>query len=100
MMEEEMAKGDDIQKPLINFAVAIIQMTAQLPKTQAGIHVSGQLLRSGTSSASNYGEARCAESTKDFVHKLGVVLKELNESEIWLKIISKSKLLTFEESNL
>jgi four helix bundle protein len=60
MMEEEMAKGDDIQERLINFAVAIIQMTAQLPKTQAWLHISGQVLRSGISPALNYGEARDA----------------------------------------
>ena len=94
-----MAKGDDIQERLIDFAVAVIQFTSQLPKTQAGKHVSGQLLRSGTSPAPNYGEARGAESTKDFVHKLGVVLKELNESEIWLKIIIRSKMLPIENVN-
>ena len=93
ILEVSLAKGDDIQERLIEFAVVIIQLTSQLPKTQAGKHISGQLLRSGTSPAPNYGEARGAESTKDFVHKLGVVLKELNESEIWLKIIIKSKLL-------
>jgi len=91
-----MAKGDDIQERMIDFAVAIIHLTSQLPKTAAGKHVSGQLLRCGTSPAPNYGEARGAESTRDFVHKLGVVLKELNESEIWLKIIIRSKMLPVE----
>ena len=99
ILEDKLAKGDDIQERLIDFAVAVIQFTSQLPKTQAGKHVSGQLLRSGTSPAPNYGEARGAESTKDFVHKLGVVLKELNESEIWLKIIIRSKMLPIENVN-
>ena len=88
-----MAKGDDIQERLINFAVMIIELCALLPKTQAGKHVAGQLLRSGTSPAPNYGEARGAESKNDFVHKLGVVLKELNESGIWLEMIKRSKML-------
>jgi len=88
-----MAKGDDIQERLINFAVVIIKLSSSLPGTQAGRHVSGQLLRSGTSPAPNYGEARGAESTNDFVHKLGVVLKELNESGIWLEIIKRSEML-------
>ena len=70
-----MAKGDDSQERLINFAVPIIDLSLSLPKTQAGRHVSIQLLRSGTSPAPNNGEARGAESTKDFVHKLGVSLK-------------------------
>jgi len=99
ILEEKLAKGDDIQERLIEFAVAVIQLTSRLPKTQAGKHVTGQLLRSGTSPAPNYGEARGAESTKDFVHKLGVVLKELNESEIWLNIIIKSKMLSLETVN-
>jgi len=88
-----MAKGDDIQERLIDFAVAILQLCAELPKTQAGRHIAGQILRSGTSSAPNYGEARGAESRRDFVHKLKVVLKELNETGIWLKIIRRSEML-------
>ncbi len=88
-----MAKGDDIQERLIDFAVRIIKLCDSLPKTQGGRHVAGQLLRCGTSPAPNYGEARGAESRNDFVHKLGVVLKELNESGIWLEIIKRSEML-------
>ena len=51
------------------------------------------MLRSGTSPAANYGEAQSAESNADFVHKLKVALKELRETEIWLKIIMKAKLI-------
>jgi len=89
-----MAKGDDIQERLIDFAVDMIKLCATLPKSSAGKHVAGQLLRCGTSPAPNYGEARGAESRKDFVHKLGIVLKELNESGIWLQIIKRSEMLT------
>ncbi len=46
-------------------------------------------MRSGTASAANYAEARGAESRCDFVHKLGVVRKELNESLVWLRIIER-----------
>lgn len=88
-----MAKGDDIQDRLINFAVRIINVCDNLPDTRAGRHVAGQLLRSGTSPAPNYGEARGAESTGDFIHKLKIVVKELNESHIWLQIIVKSHML-------
>ena len=88
-----MAKGDDIQDRLINFAVGIIRLTSRLPRTQAGSHISGQLLRSGTSPAPNYAEARGAESTKDFIHKLKIALKELNESTVWLEITRRSKML-------
>lgn len=85
-----MAKGDDIQERLINFAVNTIKLCSLLPNTQAGRHVGGQLLRCGTSPAPNYAEARGAESTNDFLHKLGIVLKELNESDIWFNIIIRS----------
>ncbi|MGH7493471.1 MAG: four helix bundle protein [bacterium] len=89
-----MAKGDDIQTRLIDFAVGIIKLCSSLPKTKVGNHVAGQLLRCGTSPAPNYGEARGAESINDFIHKLGVVLKELNESGIWLEIIRRSEMLS------
>ena len=92
-----MSKGDDIQERLIAFAVEIIKLCSFLPKNSAGSHISGQLLRSGTSPAPNYGEARGAESRRDFVHKLGIVLKELNETEIWLAIIKRSELLPLEK---
>lgn len=88
-----MAKGDDIQERLLEFAVAIIQLCGSLPKSESGRHVAGQLLRCGTSPAPNYGEARGAESKNDFIHKLGVVLKELNESAIWLEMIKRSRML-------
>jgi four helix bundle protein len=92
-----MAKGDDIQVRLIHFAVQIIKLSAKLPKTSAGRHVAGQLLRSGTSPAPNYGEARSAESTNDFVHKLKIALKELNETKVWLEIITRSEMIAVEE---
>jgi len=50
-------------------------------------------MRSGTSPAPNYGEARGAESHANFVHKLRIVLKELNETSIWLRVIKRSELL-------
>jgi four helix bundle protein len=49
-----------------------------------------QILRSGTSGAPNYAEARGAESSADFIHKLMVVQKELNETAVWLRILSKT----------
>ncbi len=92
-----MAKGDDLEQRLIDFAVAIILLCDQLPNTLAGRHVAGQLLRSGTSPAPNYAEARGAESRRDFIHKLGICHKELNESQIWLRIVKQSKMLPVSE---
>jgi len=87
------ARADELENRLIEFAVRIIKLSANLPKTPAGKHIAGQILRSGTSPAPNYGEARGAESNADFVHKLAIVLKELNETSIWLRVIERSQLL-------
>lgn len=92
-------QADQLEERLINFAVRIIKLAASLPWTPAGKHVAGQILRSGTSPAPNYGEARGAENHADFVHKLKVVLKELNETRIWLRIIERSDMLRKELIN-
>jgi four helix bundle protein len=88
--------ADQLEERLIEFAVRIIRLSACLPRTAAGKHIAGQILRSGTSPAPNYGEARGAESHADFVHKLRIVLKELNETAIWLRIIESSHTLKSE----
>lgn len=79
---------------LIDFSVAIIEVVEALPNTRAGNHLAGQLIRSGTSPAPNYGEARSAESRKDFIHKMKISLKELRETMIWLKVISRKRLVS------
>jgi four helix bundle protein len=84
--------ANQIEDRLIDLAVSIIALPGRLPETYAGRHVAQQVLRSGTAPAPNYGEARGAESRADFVHKLGLALKELNESQIWLKIIGRASL--------
>ena len=60
----------DLEERLIEFAVRVIRTAESLPKTKTGNHISGQLIRSGTSPAPNYGEAQNAESRADFVHKM------------------------------
>ena len=85
-------RADDLESRLIDFAVRIVNLSSRLPKTPAGKHIAGQIMRSGTSPAPNYGEARGAESHADFVHKLRIVLKELNETSIWLKVIKRSQM--------
>lgn len=83
---------NDLEERLINYSVQIIEITNNLNQTKAGNHLSGQLIRSGTSVSLNYGEAQSGESRKDFIHKIQIVLKELRESLICLKIINKAKL--------
>ena len=94
-----MAKGDDIEERLVEFGIRITLMCDQLPQSRSGNHFAGQLLRSGTSPAAHYAEARGAESTKDFIHKMKLGLKELNESKVWLKIIIGTELLPPQKLN-
>ena len=73
-------KPGDLEDRLINFAVRVLNVTESLPNTKAGNHIAGQLVRSGTSPAPNYGEAQSAELRRDFVHKMKICLKELASS--------------------
>jgi four helix bundle protein len=86
-----MNKPYDLEERLIDFAVDVINVVEVLPNSKAGNHIANQLVRSGTSPAPNYGEARGAESKKDFVHKLKISLKALRETSVWLKIIAKKE---------
>ena len=63
-----------LEDRLIDFAVSIIDVVEALPNSKAGNHIANQLIRSGISPAPNYGEARSAESPKDFIHKMKISL--------------------------
>jgi four helix bundle protein len=80
----------EIEKRLVRFSVSAFQLTGNIGKTEYSAILSNQLLRSSTSAALNYGEAQGAETTRDFIHKIGVVMKELRESRINLYIIQES----------
>jgi len=91
-----MTKGKsefDLEDRLIDFAVRIIRTSESLPKSKVGKHIAGQLIRSGTSPAPNYGEAQSAESRSDFIHKMKISLKELRETRIWLLMIIRADLI-------
>ncbi|RZB37592.1 MAG: hypothetical protein SRB2_01136 [Desulfobacteraceae bacterium Eth-SRB2] len=83
----------DLEGRLLAFSVRIIKIVEQLPNTRTGNHVAGQMLKSGTSPYPNHGETQAAESPKDFVHKLRISLKELRETQRWLKLIQKVPLI-------
>ena len=93
MNRNEKDRKFDLEDRLVEFAVRIIEIAEALPNTRAGNHLAGQLIRCGTSPALNYGEAQSAESRKDFVHKLKIVLKELRETGVCLKIIKRKPLI-------
>ncbi|MBX2954618.1 MAG: four helix bundle protein [Cyclobacteriaceae bacterium] len=94
---EDKKRKYDLEEWLINFAVMIIELIEHLPSTKSANHLAGQLLRSGTSPALNYGEAQSRESPNDFIHKIKVVLKELRETLVCLKIVYRTRLYSSEE---
>lgn len=81
----------------LEFAAKIIKLSSLLKTTYEGKHIFGQLFRSGSSCGANYAESHAAQSTKDFIHKRELVLKELRESLFWLRLIIKANLIS--ESN-
>ena len=92
-MNEKGPQDFDLQDRLIDFAVRVMNVVEALPNSRIGSHIGGQLSRSGTSPAPNYGEARSAESRKDFLHKMKVSLKELRETHVWLLMIERKPLI-------
>jgi four helix bundle protein len=84
---------DEFSERLWQFAARVGKVVDALPDTRLGRHVAGQLVRCGTASAPNYDEGCAAESRPDFVHKLGMALKEQRETCGWLRFIIIADLL-------
>jgi four helix bundle protein len=85
----------ELEERLIDFSVLIFEISKSVDKEYFGNYLINQLLRSTASAALNYGEAQSAETKKDFIHKIGVVLKELRESDVNLKILRKTKIIEY-----
>ena len=84
----------NLEERLIQFTIRIITTVETLPENKVCNHLGGQLLRAGTSPVLNFGEAQAAESRRDFIHKFKVILKELRETNICLKLLDRKALLT------
>lgn len=83
----------DLEDRFVDYTCRMIDVVEALPNTRTGNYIAGQLVRSCHSPTFNYGEAQAAESTKDFVHKMGVILKELKECRTALKVIRKKEMI-------
>jgi four helix bundle protein len=90
----------ELENRLIRFSVGVVEFLALLEKRGANIHLKEQAIRSCTACALNYGEAQSAESKKDFIHKLGIVMKELRETQINLKMLKHLNPSLLEDSFL
>jgi four helix bundle protein len=84
----------DLEERLLEYGAAVINLTRKLNGDSAERHVGNQLLRSGTAPVSHHGEAQAAESPADFIHKMRLALKELRETDRWLKLIQRANMLT------
>ena len=78
---------------LLEFAVRIIKLANQLPKTPAGFAIASQLIRAASSIGANYVESQDASSTRHFIEKLSIALREARETYYWLSVILRSNLL-------
>jgi four helix bundle protein len=92
-MDMQASKAVELQRRLIVFAGRIVSLSFKLRRTAVGRHIANQIVRCGTATAANYAEARAAESRSDFIHKLRIVLKELNETDVWLQLILETSLI-------
>jgi four helix bundle protein len=89
----EMKNKYDLEDRLAEYSCRVMDVVEALPNTRAGNYIAGQLIKSCISPTFNYGEVQAAESRNDFIHKLGVVLKELKECRTALKIIRRKEMI-------
>ena len=87
----------DLEDRLVQFGAGICRLAGSLPASPVGKTIAIQVIRSGTSPLANYGEVQGAESRRDFIHKLGICVKELRETRSWLKLIAELELCPEEE---
>jgi four helix bundle protein len=84
----------ELEERLVKFSVMTLNLSRLAGNSYFNNYMINQLLRSSASAALNYGEAQSAESKRDFIHKVGIVLKELRESNVNLKILAESKIIS------
>lgn len=88
-----MTKGEkvyDLEERTAKFGENIIELSKVIPKNTITLPIINQLIKSGTSVGANYCEADCAESRKDFEHKLSICKKEAKETKHWLRMLAKA----------
>lgn len=88
------SEAQKLEERLTAFGARIIKLSAKLSRSATVRHVALQIVRSGTSAAPNYAEARAAESRADFIHKMKIVHKELNETVVWLRMLTQTETIS------
>ena len=88
---------EELLTKCVEYAVKITKLRKYLRETQHEYNIAEQIQRSGTSIGANYSEACDGESRADFVHKLGISLKEDNETIYWLRVLYGAELISKEK---
>ena len=91
------ARKYDLEDRLVKFAILILEVCDLLPSSRAANNLEHQLSKSGTSPALMYGEVQGAESRADFIHKMRILLKELRETRISLRIILEKPIIVHDK---
>jgi four helix bundle protein len=81
----------DLEERVLRFGISVLDVTERMHDTKASNHLRGQLIRSATATPLMYGEVNAAESPADFIHKMGMGLKELRETKNCLRMIQMKK---------
>ncbi len=84
---------EELKKRTTEFAHACVKLAVSLPRTPLGKHVENQLVRCGTSVASNYRATLLAQTKPTFISKISIVIEKADESEFWLQFITDERLL-------
>jgi len=80
---------NELQKRIFEFIVRVIEFLRTLPNTQENYIIKNQLIKSSTSSGANYEESQAASSKADFTYKVEISLREMRESNFWLRLIER-----------
>ena len=85
--EEMNPRTEDLLDRTFELGVRILKILPAFPSNESFRVVKYQLAKSSTSIGANYEEAQTAESRDDFIHKVGISLKEVRESHYWLRVL-------------
>jgi four helix bundle protein len=88
-----MERNRQFDERYLVFGAAVLKLLPLLPQNKVGVHLGDQLFRSATSVGAHLQEARGAESRADFIHKMGMALKEAREAKYWLSLIDLAEVL-------
>lgn len=83
----------DLQRRTKSFALRIIRVFKSLPRNEESRTLGKQLLRSGTSVAANYRAVCRSRSKAEFIARLGIVVEEIDETVLWLELLTDSEIL-------